>query len=259
MLKKSLGQHLLVSRKILKAEALLCIPDGKRVLEIGPGTGNLTEMLLSFKPASLVCVEKDPEMAAILRRKFAGEQAIEIICMDFLDYEPEGGFDIVCGNLPYYISSRIIFKAAKMDFERAVFCLQKEFAQRIGAKPGQRKYSRLSVQAGKAFDVVYRLDVPAGAFSPPPKVDSQIIVLEKREDAPAGDTGADDAFVTAIFAHRKKTLRAALVASHKALGIEKHEIAEIAGKLPFSGKRVFQLTMDEIREAQAKITGKKGA
>ncbi len=252
MLKKSLGQHLLVSEKFLKAEATLCVPRGKNVLEIGPGTGNLTEHILRHKPKLLVCVEKDPDMASALEFRLGNQKNLRIICQDFLDYKPGADFDIVCGNLPYYISSKILFKVAKMDFSRAVFCLQKEFAERIGAKPGERKYSRLSVQAGKAFEVSYRLGVPAGAFSPPPQVDSQIIVLEKTGGNSAGK--ASDAFVTAIFSHRKKTLRAAMIVSCAALGLDKARAAAIADTLAFSKKRVFQLEMGEIAEAERAVS-----
>ncbi|MFA5105829.1 MAG: 16S rRNA (adenine(1518)-N(6)/adenine(1519)-N(6))-dimethyltransferase RsmA [Candidatus Micrarchaeia archaeon] len=253
MLKKSLGQHLLVDRKLLKMEATLCMPRGKKVLEIGPGTGNLTEMLLAFGPKKLVCVEKDPDMASALEARFGASRNLQIVRVDFLEWEPDGDFDIVCGNLPYYISSKIIFKAAKMEFSRAVFCLQKEFAERIGAMPGERKYSRLSVQAGKAFDVVFRRNVPAGAFYPPPKVDSQIIALEKKTREGGGGATASDAFVTAIFSHRKKTLRAALAASSSALGMPKAQLAKTAESLPFSGRRVFQLGMEEIAEAEKAV------
>lgn len=260
MLKKSLGQHLLVDRKLLKTEATLCMPHGKKVLEIGPGTGNLTEMLLSFGPKKLVCVEKDPDMASALEARFGQRKELQIVRADFLVWEPDGDFDVVCGNLPYYISSKIIFKAAKMDFSRAVFCLQKEFAERIGAMPGERKYSRLSVQAGKAFEVIFRRNVPAGAFSPPPKVESQIIALEKKGGGEASKAGqASDLFVTAIFSHRKKTLRAALAASSSALGMPKAGLAKIADGLAFSSKRVFQLGMDEIAEAEKALKLAKGA
>ncbi len=255
MLNKRLGQHLLVNKQTLKTEATLCIPKGKKVLEIGPGTGNLTEMILHYKPKILVVVEKDPVMAHILAHKFKGHKNLEIICEDILEYKPKkDDFDIICGNLPYYISSKIIFKVAKMNFSRAVFCLQKEFAERIGAEPGDRKYSRLSVQAGKAFELVYRQDVPRGSFAPPPQVDSQIIVLDKKSASQAKKTPqVSDEFVTAIFSHRKKTLRAALAASCKALGKEKHALMMIADRLTFSDKRVFKLSMEELGIAQKAV------
>lgn len=165
-LKKSLGQCFLQDRNILALEAKLAGPQGKTVLEIGPGDGRLTEAVLALKPKKVIAVEKDSRFASLLRERFAGKA--EIIEGDFLEAELPS-CDIIIGNIPYYISSDIVFTIAPLKFERAVLMVQKEFAQKMVAKPGEKNYGRLSVTAHARFRYQARAYRAAPPLPPGPE------------------------------------------------------------------------------------------
>ena len=208
--KKHLGQCFLEDRNILALEAKLADPEQKTVLEIGPGDGRLTDALLALKPAKLIAVEKDPRFAALLRQKYAHlKGAVEIIEADFLEFEPPE-FDIAAGNIPYYISSDIIFRLAGMNFERAILMVQKEFAQKMAAKPGDRNYGRLSVTSQIAFDIRLERTVLRHLFRPMPGVDSAIIVLKPTGVRLSLFRGN---LIRWLYQHRNKTVRNALLDS----------------------------------------------
>ncbi len=234
-LKKSLGQCFLQDRNILALEAKLAGPQGKTVLEIGPGDGRLTEAVLALKPKKVIAVEKDSRFASLLRERFAGKA--EIIEGDFLEAELPS-CDIIIGNIPYYISSDIVFTIAPLKFERAVLMVQKEFAQKMVAKPGEKNYGRLSVTAQLAFDIKLERIVPRHLFRPVPKVDSAIIVL-----TPTGvelDRFQEDV-IRSLFSHRNKLVRGALLDS-------KFEPEELEKLGAFKGRRVRTLTKEECLE-----------
>jgi 16S rRNA (adenine1518-N6/adenine1519-N6)-dimethyltransferase len=207
--RKSLGQHFLEDRNILALEAKLAAPQGKTVLEIGSGDGRLTDAILALKPKRLICVEKDARFAALLRKKYAGSKSIEVIQADFLAADPPP-FDVALGNIPYYISSDIVFRLALMHFERAVLMVQKEFAQKMAAKPGDRNYGRLSVTSQLAFGITLERTVLRHLFRPVPEVDSAIIILK-----PTGIrlTQFQENLIRSLFQHKNKTIRNALVDS----------------------------------------------
>jgi len=233
--KKSLGQCFLEDRNILALEAKLAQPQGRTVLEIGPGDGRLTEAVLALGPKKMIAVEKDSRFASLLREKFAGKA--EIIEGDFLKVEPPA-CDIVIGNIPYYISSDIVFSIAPLKLERAVLMVQKEFAQKMVAEPGEKNYGRLSVTAQTAFEVKLERIVPRHLFRPIPKVDSAIIVL-----TPTGiklDRYQEDV-IRSLFSHRNKLVRGALMDSG-------FEPAELEGLGAFKERRVRTLTKEECME-----------
>ncbi len=223
--RKSLGQSFLEDRNILALEAKLADPAGKTVLEIGPGDGRLTDAVLTLNPKKIIAVEKDPRFAEALRKKYSGSKVVEIVEGDILEFEPAGhlpdgaakghlpdgtGIDVVVGNIPYYISSDIVFKLAPMDFGKAVLMVQKEFAQKMAAAPGDRNYGRLSVTAQLAFDVRLERTVLRHLFRPMPEVDSAIVVLK-----PTGRklTQFQENVIRYIFQHKNKTVRNALLDS----------------------------------------------
>lgn len=209
--KKHLGQNFLKDRNILIKEVKLADVEGKNVIEIGAGDGRLTEEIISAKPKKLYAFEKDPELAEVLREKFEGEKGIVIVEGDFLKEKlPE--FDVAIGNIPYYISSKIIFRLAEYDFERAVVIVQKEFAEKMAAKPNEKNYGRLSVTSQLAFNVKLVQKVPKHLFYPKPNVDSALILLK-----PAGRklSGHQEEIIRILFQHRNKTVRNALVHSKK--------------------------------------------
>lgn len=235
--RKSLGQHFLEDRNILALEARLADPKGKTVIEIGGGDGRLTREILALKPARLIVVEKDPRFASLLREKFAGAPggAVSVAEADFLEFEPPQ-FDVAVGNIPYYISSDIVFHLAGMKFEKAVLMVQKEFASKMAAKPGDRNYGRLSVTSQLAFDIKLERTVLRHLFRPVPEVDSAIVVLR-----PTGVrlTQFQENVIRAIFQHKNKTVRNALLDS------KLFEAAEIEALGAFGRRRGRTLSKAE--------------
>ncbi|MDD5172005.1 MAG: 16S rRNA (adenine(1518)-N(6)/adenine(1519)-N(6))-dimethyltransferase RsmA [Candidatus ainarchaeum sp.] len=208
--RKSLGQCFLEDKNILALEAKLANPKNKTILEIGAGDGRLTEAILAQKPKKIIAVEKDPKFAAMLKEKFANEKIVEIIEWDFLEFEVPNDVDIIMGNIPYYISSDIVFALAPMKLERAVLMVQKEFAQKMVAKPKDRNYGRLSVTSQLAFTIKLERTVLRHLFKPMPKVDSAIILL-----TPTGTklTQFQENVIRYMFQHKNKTVRNALLDS----------------------------------------------
>jgi len=176
--KKSLGQHFLHSASYLNAVADAAgIQQGETVLEVGPGEGTLTEVLLA-RGAKVIAVEKDARLIAPLRKKFAGKE-FEVIEGDALDLKIENlnieNYKLV-GNIPYYISGALFKKFLTTEHQPStlVFLVQKEVAERIARS---KKESILSLSVKAYGTPKYIKTVPAGAFSPPPKVDSAILLV----------------------------------------------------------------------------------
>ena len=212
-IRKSLGQHFLADARILGRIAdALELTAGDTVLEIGAGRGALTDLLVS--PARrVVAIEYDRALAELLRQRYAALPNVEIVEANVLDVElaalAAGPYKLV-GNVPYYITTPIIFKALEPPRpDCAVYLVQKEVADRLAASPGTKEYGALSanVQAVATVERVAR--VPAGAFHPPPKVDSAIIRLTPLA-APVVSPAEETAFrtmVQAAFGMRRKQLR----------------------------------------------------
>ena len=182
---KSLGQHWLRDREILDAIAFSAeIEDGDFVLEIGPGLGTLTSSLLKFagKNGRVLSVEFDENLAKKLPAQFPGKN-LEIINADFLDFDlselPKNYK--VAANVPYYITSKIVEKLLTNENKPSVAALlvQKEVAERMAAKAGE--LSILAIASQIYAEVSLDILVPREFFTPPPKVDSQVVVLKSRE------------------------------------------------------------------------------
>jgi 16S rRNA (adenine1518-N6/adenine1519-N6)-dimethyltransferase len=182
---QKLGQHFLIKGSILeRIAAAVCPAPEDLVIEIGPGKGALTEKLLK-RAARVVAIEVDYELVEHLRRKFAGEPRLEIVHADVLQTDlAQWGRAPIAGNLPYYIASPIIAKTVRIEephvAPRAVFLIQKEVAERLVARPGDSEYGYLTVQTALFADVRLLFEVKPGAFVPPPKVDSAVVLLEPR-------------------------------------------------------------------------------
>ena len=236
--KKSLGQCFLEDKNILALEAKLAQVEGKTVLEIGPGDGRLTDAILQQKPKKLIAVEKDARFATLLKKKFEGSRTVEVVEADFLELVPPA-FDVAIGNIPYYISSDIVFRLATMRFERAILMVQKEFAQKMAAKPGDKNYGRLSVTSQLAFETKLERTVLRHLFRPMPKVDSAIIILK-----PTGNalTQFQENIIRYLFQHKNKTVRNALLDSKM---FEKDEIEKLGA---FAKRRARTLTKEECLE-----------
>lgn len=175
--KKSLGQHFLRSGAYLSAVAEAAqVEKGDLVLEIGPGEGTLTEVLLR-RGAKVVAVEKDTRLIGFLKTTFAGEN-VHIVEGDALEFEPTYKKYKVVGNIPYYITGALFkkFLSGKHQPSTLVFLVQKEVAERIAREP---KESILSLSVKAYGTPKYIKTVPRGAFAPAPKVDSAILLVEK--------------------------------------------------------------------------------
>lgn len=213
--RKSLGQHFLSDPRILDKIVDALDPTGDdTVVEIGPGRGALTE-ILSRRAGRVVAIEYDRQLAAMLRERFDGSNVL-IVEADVLSvnlHDVAGGRFLLAGNVPYYITTPILFQALQRPrAERAVFLVQKEVADRMAAPPGGKTYGALSVniQALASAEVITR--VPPGAFRPPPKVDSAVVRVVPRgePDVQPEEEKKFSEFVQAAFGMRRKQLRRVL-------------------------------------------------
>ncbi len=223
--KKRLGQHFLadpnVARKIAGAVGA---PAGARVVEIGPGTGALTGYLLDAYPR-LTALEVDPEAITHLEQRFPGLDVRQgdVLDVDWRGLAAELGVPRlhVVGNLPYYITSPILFSLldARHVIERAVVMIQREVAERIVAPPGSKIYGGLSVQTQLLARPALLFRVSRNVFTPKPDVESAVLGIDFR-DAPldvlagadAVDSSALRRVVRGAFGHRRKALRNSLAA-----------------------------------------------
>ncbi len=228
----SLGQHWLHDRDVLKAiadEAELTKDD--TVLEIGPGLGTLTSELLR-QAGQVVAVEFDRELARKLPGQFPGT-ALTVINEDILKYNLSAlpaGYKVVA-NVPYYITSKIIelLMTANNKPSIAVLLVQKEVAERVSARPGSM--SILAISAQVFADVRQGMTVPAELFTPPPKVDSAVVVLKTRPEPLIPDAMEQDFFrvVKAGFSERRKKLRSSLAGGLHMGKPEAEQLLERAG------------------------------
>jgi 16S rRNA (adenine1518-N6/adenine1519-N6)-dimethyltransferase len=217
--KKNLGQHFLADRTYIDQIVMAVNPKpGDRLVEIGPGQGAITFPLLR-RQGELTVIEFDRDLITPLMEASEGVGRLTIIHKDVLQVDfsklagDEGPLRLV-GNLPYNISSPILFHALEhADAVRDMhFMLQKEVVDRMAADPGSKVYGRLSVMLQAYCTVTSLFDVPPGAFRPPPKVDSSVVRLVPK---PAADIGIADRslferVVREAFGQRRKTLRNAL-------------------------------------------------
>ena len=186
--KKSLGQNFLIDREVL--EKIVSITDiaGKEVLEIGPGSGNLTTYILKQKPKKLYVVEKDDELSILLKEKFDTE--IEIINDDILKVSEDKISNqklSVFGNLPYNISTEILSKwilniGSNFWFDSLILMFQKEVADRIISEFNNSNYGRLSILSSWKLNVKKIIDIKPQSFSPRPKIDSSLLLFTPKEN-----------------------------------------------------------------------------
>lgn len=215
--KKHLGQHFLTDESIAKriADTLQNGDHYKHVLEIGPGTGVMTKYLLE-KDYKLSVIDLDEESIEYLKVEYA-EQEMEILYGDFLKYSLEELFHgkpfAIIGNFPYNISTQIVFKTLEYKHLIPEFSgmFQKEVAQRICSKEGSKVYGILSVLTQVFYDAEYLFTVPPNVFAPPPKVDSGVLRLTRKEGLElACSEKMLFRVVKLAFQQRRKTLRNSL-------------------------------------------------
>ena len=188
MQKKSLGQNFLIDERILN-QIVNCVEiKNKSILEIGPGTGNLTKFILNKKPKKITVIEKDHDLVNNLREKF--KENLNIINNDVLNVDENSLFNekvIVFGNLPYNISTEILSKwiiNLKNDFwfDNLVLMFQKEVADRIIANYNNSNYGRLSILANWKLIIKKMCDITPSSFSPKPKIDSSLLLFSPKKE-----------------------------------------------------------------------------
>ena len=212
--KKSLGQNFLIDREILEKIVSITNIADKEVLEIGPGSGNLTTYILKQRPKKLYVVEKDDDLAILLKEKFDTE--IEIINDDILKVSEDKISDqklSVFGNLPYNISTEILSKwilnlGSNFWFESLILMFQKEVADRIISEFNNSKYGRLSILSSWKLNVKKIIDIKPQSFSPRPKVDSSLLLFTPKENFfELKDSKNLEKITRIFFSQRRKMLK----------------------------------------------------
>jgi len=216
--KKSLGQHFLLDLNLTDKIARLAAPH-PAVLEVGPGPGGLTRSLLLAGAEQVFAIEKDERFLPPLQDIIAASNnrltvknidALRVDAADLTDVRPLR----ICANLPYNVGTKLLINwltASPIFWDRMVLMLQKEVAMRVVATPGTKAYGRLAVLAGSVAHGHISFEVPASAFTPPPKVDSAVIVLDiLPENKRFADLKTLGQVTAAAFGQRRKMLRKSL-------------------------------------------------
>ncbi len=257
-LNKNLGQNYLIDKN--KRNQIIEFGNLKQddtVLEIGPGIGTLT-IKLAKKVKKVIAIEQDSNICQILEERLKKENIdnVELINDDALNVDfPE--FNKIIANLPYQISSPITFKFLDYDFQLAILMYQKEFAARMNGEVGTKDYSRLSAMLYFKCDVETLANVSAESFIPKPKVDSTIVKLtpklQSNDEISKKDFEVYSKFVKALFQHRNKKVRNALVNSrHIITTLDKKEIKNKLNSITQNkveellSKRITHITPEEI-------------
>ena len=251
--RKRFGQHFLEAAWVDKVIRAIDPKPDETFIEIGPGRGALTRPLAA-RAGRVVAIEIDRDLAGLLIEQQLPN--VRVIQADFLDVDlTEALRDEprplrVAGNLPYNVSSPILFRLLGAAdggriFSDATLMLQKEVADRLVAKPGRKEYGVLAIQVALTADVEHLLTLPPGAFRPPPKVTSAVVRLRFRPPVvDVGDPRVFERIVRGMFLQRRKTVANALRPVADALGQRSAELlerAEVDGKL-----RPEALTLDQI-------------
>ena len=261
-LNKNLGQNYLIDKN--KRDQIIKFGDISKedvILEIGTGIGTLT-IELAKKAQKVIAIEQDTQICEILAKRLKKEKIdnVELINDDALkvDFPP---FNKIISNLPYQISSPITFKFLDYDFDLAILMYQKEFADRMNGEVGSKNYSRLSAMLYFKCNVEKLTDVSQESFIPKPKIDSSVVKLTpKKNQISEDDFKTYSKFTKALFQHRNKKIRNALIDSRHIIsnidkkvlkkrlnGIENDEIND------YLSKRVIVLKPEEILDVSKKL------
>jgi 16S rRNA (adenine1518-N6/adenine1519-N6)-dimethyltransferase len=210
--RKRFGQHFLKDSRVLDSIVDALGPlAGRTVVEIGPGRGALTDRLVE-RAGRVVAIELDRDLVQHLRTRYAGMPHVEIVEADVLTVSlPQlaNGPYVLAGNVPYYITTPIIFHALELPRpDVAVYLVQKEVAERMAAPPGDKTYGALSVNLQAVVDITLVRKVPPSAFNPPPTVDSAVVRVTPRTEAWVQPEIEERfrSFVLAAFGLRRKQL-----------------------------------------------------
>ncbi|XP_041475419.1 probable dimethyladenosine transferase [Lytechinus variegatus] len=265
-----IGQHILKNPLVIESiisKAALRTTD--TVLEVGPGTGNMTVKMLD-KAKKVVACELDPRLVAELQKRVQGTPfgpKLQVIVGDVLKTDLPF-FDVCVANLPYQISSPFVFKLLlhRPFFRCAVLMFQQEFAQRLVAKPGDKLYCRLSINTQLLARVDHLMKVGKNNFKPPPKVESSVVRIEPRNPPPPINFQEWDGLVRIAFVRKNKTLSAAFRNKGVVEMLEKNyrihcsvknipipedldmrdKVTSVIEKIGFEGKRARTMDIDDF-------------
>lgn len=270
-----LGQHILKNPLVVNAlvEKSALRPTDT-VLEIGPGTGNMTVRILDQVKSVIAC-EVDPRMVAELQKRVQGtpfQAKLQIMVGDVIKTDLPF-FDVCVANVPYQISSPLVFKLLlhRPFFRCAVLMFQREFAQRLVAEPGDKLYCRLSINTQLLARVDHLMKVGKNNFRPPPKVESSVVRIEPRNPPPPVNFKEWDGLTRICFVRKNKTLRAAFTMTAILLTLQKNYkvhcslndemvpddfdikslIIEVLDGLNFSEKRARIMDIDDFMKLLA--------
>ena len=254
-LNKNLGQNYLIDKN--KRDQIINFGNIEKddvILEIGTGIGTLT-IELAKKAKKVIAIEQDKKICEILAKRLKDEKIdnVELINDDALNVEfPK--FNKIISNLPYQISSPITFKFLDYDFDLAILMYQKEFAERMNGEVGTKNYSRLSAMLYFKCNVEKLTDVSSESFIPKPEIDSTVVRLTPKENKiPPEDFKIYSNFTKALFQHRNKKIRNALIDSrHIITTLDKKEMKKRMNEIEseqleeYLKKRVVVVSPEEI-------------
>ena len=212
--KKSLGQNFLIDQNIIDKIVNITKLSNKNILEIGPGTGNLTQGILRMSPKKIIAIEKDDNLVGLLKEKF--ENKIEIINKDVLKIDENSLSDhtlTVFGNLPYNISTEILCKwilniKEKVWFDCLILMFQKEVADRIISNFNTKNYGRLTILANWRLDIKKICDISPASFQPKPKIESTVLFFKPKKNFFLFRNPKNLEKITRIFfMHRRKMIK----------------------------------------------------
>jgi len=249
---RRLGQNFLINTQIIKREIDYAeITKKDVVLEVGGGLGCLTRALA--ERAKLVyTVEVDRRLAQFLQNHLSTFNNVEVINADFLKIDPPA-FNKLVSNPPYSISAPLIFKIARLNFDKAVLTLQLEFALRLVASPGSKEYGRLSVSAQTYFNITILEIVDKKNFYPIPKVDSAIVLLTPK---PAEiDEHLFSEVSRCLFTTPNRKVKYGLLLLFERLNLPKNHLLQLLNESPLSEKRSRHLTPDEVKKLTFWVEG----
>ena len=212
--KKSLGQNFLVDRNVLETIVKFGeIREDDIVIEVGPGTGNLTKKILEKKPKSLTVIEKDEKLAELLKSKF--DQNIKIVKKDVLKVDFNDYLDdkkvIIFGNLPYNISTKILINWIRNNnlehfCKKLILMFQKEVADRIIATDNSKNYSRISIISNWKFNITKIIDISPESFFPKPKIKSSLLLLKPKKNTYKINNPKNLEYITNVFFNQKRKM-----------------------------------------------------
>jgi 16S rRNA (adenine1518-N6/adenine1519-N6)-dimethyltransferase len=242
---KKLGQHFLVDRRVLaRIGDYASLFEEDRVLEIGPGTGNLTQ-ILSERAGTVFAIEVDPALASSLEGRFPN---VVVIRSDALKVQlPD--YNKIVSNLPYQISSKITFRLLERPFDLAVLMYQREFAERMVASLGTKDYGRLTLNVSLRAEAEILERVPRGAFRPMPQVESAIVRLRPRENPIPVDERLFDDLTRGLFSMRRKKVKRSLAA----MNVSSNVLSRIDPDL--LERRPQELSLEDVVDLARAISG----